>query len=121
MKGNVQLGDQLSINRNVLIASSHGVPIKIGSYVLIGPNVVIRNSNHGYEDLSIPMRFQKKQAAEIVIEDDVWIASNCVITAGAIIGKGSIIAAGAVVTKGKYPECSILGGVPAKIIGSRFK
>jgi len=119
VKGNVTMGDGLSINQNVLILSSYDVPIKIGNYVLIGPNVVIRNANHGFKDLDTPMRFQKKTAKEIIIEDDVWIAANCVIVAGAIIRKGSIVAAGSVVTKGEYPENSIIGGVPAKIIGAR--
>ncbi|MBI5849141.1 MAG: hypothetical protein HZB31_14550 [Nitrospirae bacterium] len=57
----------------------------------------------------------------IVIEEDVWVGANCVILAGAKVGKGSIVAAGAVVTNGEIPPYSIVGGVPAKIIGFRGK
>lgn len=39
----------------------------------------------------------------IVIEDDVWIGSNCLILSGVTIGKGAIIAAGSVVTKDVPP------------------
>lgn len=118
--GNVCLGKAVSMNRNVMIAASHNIPVTIGNYCLIGPNVVIRNENHGFEDTDNPMKFQSKKALPIIIEDDVWIASNCVILAGAKIGKGTIVAAGAVVTEGEIPPYSILGGVPAKIIGSRI-
>ena len=55
---------------------------------------------------------------EIIIEDNVWISSNCVILPNCTIGEGSIIAAGAVVTKDIEPF-SIVGGIPAKRIGIR--
>ena len=55
----------------------------------------------------------------IIVEDDVWIGTDALILSGVRIGKGSIIAAGAVVTK-DVVEYSIVGGVPAKIIGHRF-
>jgi acetyltransferase-like isoleucine patch superfamily enzyme len=54
----------------------------------------------------------------IVIEDDVWIGHGAVILKGVTLGQGSIIAASAVVTKDVSPY-SIVGGIPAKIIGSR--
>ena len=55
---------------------------------------------------------------EIIIEDNVWISSNCVILPNCKIGEGSIVAAGAVVTKDIEPY-SIVGGIPAKKIGNR--
>jgi galactoside O-acetyltransferase len=55
---------------------------------------------------------------EIIVEDDVWIASNCVITANTIIGKSSIVGVGSVVTKNVEPY-SIVGGVPARLIKKR--
>lgn len=56
----------------------------------------------------------------VVIEDDVWIGSNSIIMAGRKIAKGGIVAAGSVVTK-DFPEYSIIGGNPARIIRSRIK
>ncbi|MBQ8290144.1 MAG: CatB-related O-acetyltransferase [Clostridia bacterium] len=60
---------------------------------------------------------QKKYMVEI--GNDVWIGSGSMITGGIKIGDGSIVLAGAVVTKDVEPY-SIVGGVPAKTIGSRF-
>jgi acetyltransferase-like isoleucine patch superfamily enzyme len=120
IKGNVHLGDAISINRNVMIVSSRNVPITIGDHCLIGPNVVIRNANHGFSKLDKPIRYQEKTALEIKIGNNVWIAANCVILGGVIIGDGSIVAAGSVLTKGDYPPNYIIGGVPARVIKSKI-
>ena len=55
----------------------------------------------------------------VLVGNDVWIGYGAVIMAGITIGDGAIIAAGAVVTKDVEPY-SIVGGVPAKVIRSRF-
>lgn len=57
---------------------------------------------------------------DVVIEDDVWVGTNVTILKGVTLGRGCIIAAGAVVTK-SVPPYVIYGGVPAKLIGLRFK
>ena len=56
---------------------------------------------------------------DVVIEEDVWCGANVTILKGVTIGRGSIIAAGAVVTK-DVPPYSIAGGVPAKVIKTRW-
>lgn len=117
--GKVSIGTNFSCNRNVMIAATGKQRIRIGDYCLLGPNVVIRGANHGFEVRDVPMQCQPKTSLEIVIENDVWIGANCVVLGGAHIHEGCIVAAGAVVTKGHYPAYSILGGVPAKIIGWR--
>ncbi|MEI5993359.1 hypothetical protein A5880_000906 [Enterococcus sp. 4G2_DIV0659] len=55
----------------------------------------------------------------VVIENDVWIGSHAKLLEGVTIGTGAIIAAGALVTKDVSPY-SIVGGVPARVIGYRF-
>lgn len=50
--------------------------------------------------------------------DHVWIGSNATILKGITIGEGAVVCAGAVVTK-DVPSFTIVGGVPAKIIGKR--
>jgi galactoside O-acetyltransferase len=87
--------------------------------VLIGPNTVIRASNHNYNRVDIPIRDQGHSGGKIVIEDDVWIGSNAVITPDVVIGKGAIVGAGAVVVHDVSPY-DIVGGVPAVTIGKRM-
>ena len=52
-----------------------------------------------------------------VIDDDVWIGRDVTIMVGRHISKGTIVAANSVVTK-DFPEYSIIGGNPAKLIRS---
>tara|TARA_Y100000589_G_scaffold305927_1_gene320265 strand:- start:5907 stop:6500 length:594 start_codon:yes stop_codon:yes gene_type:complete len=114
----VEIGGNVSFNSNVMINARGIGKILIGKNVLIGPNVVVRNNNHNYENPSIPIINQGMKSGEIIIEDNVWVSSNCVILPNCTIGEGSIIAAGAVVTKDIEPY-SIVGGIPAKKIGDR--
>jgi acetyltransferase-like isoleucine patch superfamily enzyme len=92
--------------------------ITIGNNVMLGPRVSIYAENHVFDNPNITIKEQGVQKLEVVIEDDCWIASNAVITAGVTIGKGSVVAAGAVVTESVAPY-SVVGGVPAKLIKSR--
>jgi galactoside O-acetyltransferase len=111
------IGDCCSINNNVFLGASGGL-IKIGANVLIGPNVVLRASDHVFSDPTIPIREQGHNYGSIIIEDDVWLGSNVVVTSGVKIFKGAIIAAGSVVTK-DVPTMSLVGGSPAKVIKMR--
>ena len=117
-KSIVEIGENVSFNSNVMINARGIGKILIGKNVLIGPNVVIRSNNHKYENLNIPIIEQGMTNGEIIIENNVWISSNCVILPNCRIGEGSIVAAGAVVTKDIEPY-TIAGGIPAKKIGVR--
>lgn len=114
--GELLIGDNCSINTNVQIGASGG-KIIIGDNVMIAPNVVIRAANHGVRRDSL-MRFQPHSYGEIVIEDDVWIGSNAVITSGVRLAKGTVVGAGAVVTK-TTESYTIVCGVPARKISER--
>jgi len=88
--------------------------------VLIGPNVVMRASNHNYERIDIPIRNQRHIPGRILIKEDVWIGANVVILPDVTIERGAIVAAGAVVTT-DVNEYDIVGGVPAIRVGSRIE
>lgn len=56
---------------------------------------------------------------DIVVGNDVWIGYEAVILAGVTIGDGAVIGTRAVVTK-DVPPYTIVGGVPARPIRTRF-
>ncbi len=114
----IEVGRNLNVNRGVHIYGRGGV--KLGDYVLIGPNVIIASSQHRYDIAGTPILFQGHEKEPVVIGSDVWIGANAVILPGVTVGDGTIIGAGAVVTNDTEPY-SIVGGVPARKIGERTR
>jgi len=56
---------------------------------------------------------------DIILGNDVWIGYGAMILSGVTIGNGAVVAAGAVVNK-NVPAYAIVGGIPAKLIKTRF-
>lgn len=113
--GLIKVADRVNINSNVQLGAADNGEIIIGSDVAIGPNTVIRASNHNYKVKEIPINKQGHTGGKIVIEDDVWIGANVVILPDVVIGRGAVVGAGAVVNK-SIPAYSLAGGVPARVI-----
>jgi len=113
---NIELGDRVLLNRGLSIFAQ--TSIRIGDNVLMGPNIHINSGNHRFTDPAVAVREQGKDLKPIVIEDDVWVGANAVITAGSHLGRGSVVMAGAVVS-GTVAPYSIVGGVPARLVGRR--
>lgn len=111
----ITAGDNCSFNTYSVV---HG-KVSMGDNVRIAPGAKIFGENHGFSDLDKPICTQPNTREGIVIEDDVWIGANAVITDGVVIGAHSIIGAGAVVTRDVEPY-SIMGGNPARVIKSRL-
>jgi acetyltransferase-like isoleucine patch superfamily enzyme len=109
--GDVLIGDRTRIGISCVLIG----PVRVGNDVIMAQNVVMSGLNHGYEDIGQPIRLQKCTTKEIVIDDEVWIGANAVVTAGVHIGKHAVVAAGSVVTK-DVPPYTIVAGNPARII-----
>ena len=118
-EGRIELCDRVAISPCAHISADNG-EISIGSCSAIGPGTVLRAANHAFDRTDMPMMDQGHSRGTISIGKDVWIGANCVITANVKIGEGAIVGAGAVVTHDVAPF-SIVGGVPAHVIGWRKK
>jgi len=116
--GLIQIGNDCSINSFCFLGGHGG--IKIGNGVRIAPGAKIYAFEHIHKKTAIPIHKQGVEPRGVIIEDDVWIGSNAIITGGVTLGKGSIIAAGAVVTK-SVEKYTIVAGVPAKVIQERTR
>lgn len=123
-KVNIEKGAKFGIGDNVEIGSYSGLgknclingPVRIGNYVMIGPDVMLLARSHRFDSIEIPMALQGEVEPRIVeIGDDVWIGARAIILPGVTIGRGAVVGAGAVVTK-KVPSFAVVGGNPAKII-----
>ncbi len=118
----ISLGSDVFIGSGAKFSASES-SITIGSKVMFGPNVTIMGGDHNTSVIGRYMYDVKEKLPEndlpIVIENDCWIGANSIILKGVTIKKGTIIAAGSLVTK-SFPEYTILGGVPAKVLKQRF-
>ena len=85
--------------------------LKIGNNVNISSYAIIESGSHDFVTF-------KAAFEPIVIQDHVWIGTRSLILQGVTVGEGAIVAAGSVVTKDVAPY-TIVGGVPAKPIGTR--
>jgi acetyltransferase-like isoleucine patch superfamily enzyme len=95
----------------------------VGRFCSIAPGALIGALGHPIDNVSThPMTYMNTAyddaAKPAAIGDDVWIGANTVILSGVTIPSGCVIAAGAVVTKDIEPF-TIVGGIPAKVIGVR--
>lgn len=118
---NIYIGDHVSIGPKCLIRSAHGT-IHIGNHVMIGPGVHIHGGNHTINQKGKFLDQVKKEMGtdgDLIISDDVWIGSYCILLKGANIGRGAVISAGSVV-RNVIPPYAIVIGNPCKIVGFRL-
>jgi acetyltransferase-like isoleucine patch superfamily enzyme len=83
--------------------------VEIGDRVEIGPHVTIHdNAFHDLYDREL-----RPASRPVIIEDDVWLASNCTVLPGVRVGRGAVVAAHALVTRSVEPF-TVVSGVPAE-------
>jgi len=134
IRGDVYIGDRVRIWSNIakskifvrkggtLVIGTNsrlnGVHLGVSNKVIIGNNVriaaytIIFDSD--YHQVTDHFSEEGKTGA-VIIKDNVWIATRCMILKGVTIGENSVVAAGAVVTKNVPPNC-VVAGMPAKVI-----
>jgi len=109
----IRIGRDSLIGEYNVIRGQGGVTI--GDRVYTSPMTQLIAVDHVFDDPQRPFIEQGITAQGIVVEDDVWLGSNVVVTDGVRIGQGAVVAAGAVVTK-DVPPHTVAAGVPARVI-----
>ena len=110
----VRLGGNVKISSHTFICEG----VEIGDGVFVGHGVMFINDI--YPRAVTPAGDLQTEADWQVVTTHVKrrasIGSNATILAGITIGESALIGAGAVVTR-DVPDCAIVAGVPARIIG----
>jgi maltose O-acetyltransferase len=109
---NISVGKNSIINKEVLL-DGRGGKLIIGDNVDIAQETNIWTLEHDVHDDN-----HIDTGADVIIEDYVWIASRVTILPGVRIGRGAVVASCALVNK-DVPPMAIVGGVPAKMLGTR--
>ena len=116
-KAGYSIGDGVYIGEGLVITDKldKEITLDIGNNIGIGQNVIIVLVS-GPKHSGLIDYFEIK-AEPVIIKDNVWIGAGAIILPGVTIESYSVVAAGAVVTK-NVESYKIVGGVPAKEIGS---
>jgi acetyltransferase-like isoleucine patch superfamily enzyme len=112
----ITLGDNCSINTGTHLVATVGITIMDGTR--IGEFCSIRDQNHSFENIHIPIHMQGFTGSPILINENCWIGRGVMITSGVELGEGCVVGANSVVTK-SFESNSIIAGVPAKLIRKR--
>ena len=116
---NVVIGDDCYFNHNTVLTGGHSDgKLIIGNNVLTGPNVGFFVANHHYAEIDELIRCQGYDEDDIVVEDNVWIGANSIVTSGVRIGTGAVIGANSVGTH-NIPPYAVAAGTPANVIRIR--
>ena len=126
------LGEDSCISFGVTLAQPD---IRIGRGVYIGPwcnlglctieddvlfgsdvHVISGFNQHGYADISVPIREQRGELLNVRIGRDSWIGNKAVV--GNHVGEKSIVGAASLVVR-EVPPYSVAAGNPAKVIRDR--
>ena len=109
----IKLGHNVLLFKYVFIAARKS--IEIGNDSQIAEFSSIRDFDHSFADVDVPIVKQGFKSFPITIGEDVWIGRGVAVLKGVRIGEHSVIGANSVVTK-NIPPMTIAVGAPAKVI-----
>lgn len=110
----IQIGRKTTIESAVLSVAENGTSISIGEDCMLSKDIRIATSDaHSVLEAGTGKRINP--AANIILENHVWVGNSAFINKGCTIGHDSIIAGRSVVTHSVDPN-SIAAGVPAKVV-----
>lgn len=89
--------------------------LKIGKNTIISFDVMITDTDHEYNDLTLSIGQQPLIVKHTVIGKNCFIGSGVKIQAGTVLGRHCIVGANAVV-RGIFEDYSVIVGVPARVV-----
>lgn len=110
----IDIGKCVQVGRYSMLNS--GGSLELGDYCLLGVHVVISNSDHVFDDVTLPYVDQgARLGGKTIIGDNCWLASNVCLVGSVTIGRGSVVGAGSVVFHDVEPF-SVIVGNPGRVV-----
>ena len=110
--GIVELGERCGVGHRAEI-HCHRARVTIGQAVRLAAEVYITTNGHEFSDADVPIMDQGSRHQDVRIGDDVWIATESVLVAGAVVPDGVVVGARSVIAEPLEPW-TIATGAPAK-------
>jgi acetyltransferase-like isoleucine patch superfamily enzyme len=108
------LGKGVFVGIRSIISAHYRVVLK--DDVLLGPNVLIADAHHRYEDVTVPIRKAgMTEKSFVVIEEEAWIGMNSCVFRGVTVGRHAVVGANSVVNA-DVPPYSVVVGIPARVV-----
>lgn len=115
--GFIRIGENSHVDQFCVLYGQGG--LTIGCDCAIAAGVIIYTQTNQYDfDAATKIVDQPVVYKPVTIGDDVWIGAGAIILPGVNVGDHAIIGAGSLVRK-DIAAWSIVGGVPARLLGSR--
>jgi len=114
----VPIGSDTYFNAGLVLYDEYDGLVQFGARVAVAHNVTIvaSQSPNNSRLADIPyVRDRLIVTAPVIIEDDAWLGTGCVILPGVTVGRGAIVGAGAVVSRNVEPY-TVVAGIPAKLV-----
>lgn len=108
---NIRVGEGTIIGYRTFIDGR--APVTIGDHTDIASEAMLYSQEHDIHSSDF-----HATSGEVKIGSYVFIGPRAIILPGVTVADGAVVAAGAVVTK-DVPPYTVVGGVPAKVIGER--
>jgi acetyltransferase-like isoleucine patch superfamily enzyme len=115
----IEIGKENQIGRFFFVSCTNS--IRLDDNVLISERVFIGDNNHSFGHPQVPIMQQpNKVGAPVHIGYGSWIGAGAALLPGTEIGKLSVVGANSV-CKDKFPDYSVIGPEPSKLLFTRFK
>lgn len=114
--GALTVGDRTIFGHHCTVGVRESV--EIGDDCLIAELVSIRDHDHRFDRLDVPVREQGAACAPVRIGRNVWLGAKVTVLKGVRIGDNAVVGANAVVTK-DVPANAVAVGIPARVVRMR--
>jgi acetyltransferase-like isoleucine patch superfamily enzyme len=115
-EGEVSIGAKTVIGQECTVSAFQSV--SIGRECIVADRVMLIDFDHGVTEVDRPIRMQGIYKRDVTVGHNSWIGYGACILRGVSIGENSIVGTSAVVTR-SFPQNSVLGGVPARVLRMR--
>jgi acetyltransferase-like isoleucine patch superfamily enzyme len=115
-EGTLRVGDKCVVGRGTTINCY--LDVEVGDGTLVSDGVYVGDFDHVTDDIGVPIKDQGIVKSPVRIGAGSWLGVKSTVLRGTWVGRGSVVAAHSV-ARGRYPDLSVVAGVPGRIVRDR--